>query len=165
MPSPTASGRTQDTEAGSNRLTRFIAGRRTAWVVALLPLLLAGFMFSLGEAEREEQTVDSLPAGFDITEATKMQEEATEGEDLVAIVLWTADEGEFTQAQVGELREYVGQAPLLVADDNTAAYTVRPVEDGDAAKVSDQVKDLRDELEESAPDGITAEVTGPAGLR
>ncbi|MBE7324528.1 MMPL family transporter [Nocardioides sp. Y6] len=160
-----ASERTQDPHAGTNRLTRFIAGRRSAWVVALLPLLLAGFMFSLGEAEREEQTVDSLPAGFDITEATKMQEEATEGEDLVAIVLWTADEGEFTQAQVGELREYVGQAPLLVADDNTAAYTVRPVEDGDSAGVRDQVKDLRDEVEGSSPDGVTAEVTGPAGLR
>src|SRR5690606_39087292 len=148
-PSPTASARRQDPEAGSNRLTRFIAGRRTAWIVVLLQLLLAGFMFSMAEAEREHQTVDSLPQGYDIIKATRLQEEATEGEDLVAIVLWTADEGEFTQAQVGELRDYVGRAPLLVADDNTAAYTVRPVEDGDAAKVSDQVKDLRDELEES----------------
>lgn len=155
----------QDPQAGTNRLTRFIAGRRTAWLVALIPLLLAGFLFGLGEAERELQSTDSLPEGYGITEATQLEEEATRGDDLIALLLWTADEGEFTPEQVAELREYTGQAPLLVADDNTAAYTVVPVTDGPSEVIREQVGDLRDDLAENSPDGVTGEVTGPAGLR
>lgn len=155
----------QHHQIGTNPITRFIAGKRTAWVVALLPLLLAGFLFAAGEAEREPLPTDDLPDGYGIAEATVMQEKATRGEDTVALLLWTADEGELSEAQLGELREYVGEGPLLVAEDGTAAYTVVPVEDGSSSQVRGAVEELRDDLASSSPDGVTGEVTGPAGLR
>ena len=48
---------------------QIITGRRTAWLVALLPLVLAALVILfVGEAERQATATDSLPAGLDSTE-------------------------------------------------------------------------------------------------
>src|SRR5690606_13121604 len=94
---------------GTNRVTRFITGKRTAWIVALLPLLLGGFLISMGEAERPISAANALPDGFGVTEATILQEELTEGDASTAILLWTADEGAMSESQIAELREWTGE--------------------------------------------------------
>ncbi|QCX26141.1 MMPL family transporter [Nocardioides jishulii] len=150
---------------GTNRVTRFIAGRRTAWIVALLPLLFAGWVISLGEAEAPTDPSLSLPDGYGITQATDLEERLTTEESSAAILLWTADSGELSEQQLGELRKAVGKGPFVVAEDRSAVYTVVPVDAQDSSEIREQVKDLRAEVKADAPDGVSGSVTGPAAIQ
>ena len=147
-----------------------IAGRRTAWAVALVPLLLAvAVMTGLGEAERDATSTDSLPDGYDSTAGTALLDELPEESTTAAVVLFTADEGELAPGQVDELRAAAGElgAPedsLLPSEDGTAAIAVVPVPSGSATEVADEVGDLRDRADQLAPDGVTGQVTGPAAV-
>ena len=52
---------TPSTSRGS-ALARFITGRRTAWLVALVPIVLAVLVIGVvPEGEREARATDSLP--------------------------------------------------------------------------------------------------------
>lgn len=152
--------------SGTNSFSRLVTARRTAWVFALLPLLLAGlFMGFVGEADRPVGVTDNLPAGFDSTEAAVLSAEISDGEASAAITLWTADNGTLTEAQLTELRELAGQAPFIVADDAAAAYTIAPVQASTSEETRAAVADLRKQIAEDAPNGVTAALTGPAAFK
>ncbi|MEI5672701.1 MULTISPECIES: MMPL family transporter [unclassified Nocardioides] len=142
---------------------RLITGRRTAWLVALLPLLLAGVVLGLvGEGERDRSPLDSLPAGLDSTLGTELQERLPAADSSVAIVLVTADAGRLDQAALDAVPV---ESELTVSDDQTAAIAVVPVETDDGGNTSDAVADLRASLDEALPDGVTGQVTGPAAIQ
>lgn len=142
---------------------RLITGRRTAWLVALLPLLLAGVVLGLvGEGERDRSPLDSLPTGLDSTLGTALQERLPAADSSVAIVLVTADEGRLDQAALDAVPV---ESELTVSDDGTAAIAVVPVETDDGGNTSDAVADLRASLDEALPDGVTGQVTGPAAIQ
>ncbi|MDT9593153.1 MMPL family transporter [Nocardioides zeae] len=144
-----------------------VVGRRTAWLVALLPLLLAGLLIGLvGEGERERTPLDGLPAGLDSTYAAELAEELPESDGSVAVVLFTADSIADEQGALEQLTsELTGGAPTLqVAEDDTAAIAVVPVDASSATEVGEQVTELRDRLASDVPDGVEAQVTGPAGI-
>ncbi len=83
---------------------RFVAGRRTAWLVALVPILLALAVIALvPEGERDTSPVDTLPAGADSTFAVELADQLPEDDGQVAIVLWTAESGEIDQAAQQDL--------------------------------------------------------------
>ncbi|MCF6378397.1 MMPL family transporter [Nocardioides KLBMP 9356] len=184
----------------TSRAARFIAGRRTAWLVALVPLLIAIAVLALvPEGERDASPTDTLPAGADSTLAVELADRLPEDEGQVAIVLWTADSGELDRAaqeaitqQAVELLEksadesgtaggdtggpppgagesgqsgQSGQSPVVVAEDGTAAFLALPVTSSSATDNIDKVEDLRSELRADAPDGVTVQVTGPAGIQ
>lgn len=148
--------------------------RRTAWLVALLPLLVAvALIVGLGEGERERTSLDNLPEGYDSTLGTELRDQLPEEDASVAVVLWTSDEGELAQdavAELGRQAEALGAVPagptgpVTVAEDGTAAIAVVPVESSSATDNSDKVTELRDTLEADRPDGVTSQVTGPAAV-
>ncbi|QIG43014.1 MMPL family transporter [Nocardioides anomalus] len=147
-----------------------LTGRRTAWLVALLPLLFAGALIGLlGEAEHDARSTDALPRGADSTLAAQLRDRLPADDASVAIVLWTADEGALSQAQLGALQQQatgLGQDVALVpAQDGTAALAVVPVEATSATQNADRVDALRTDLDRGAPDGVTAQVTGPAAVQ
>ncbi len=147
-----------------------LVGRRTAWLVALVPLLLAGALIGLwGEADRDAGPTDSLPRGADSTLATELRDQLPAEDSSVAIVLWTADEGQLSADQLaalGEQANVIGsQAPLVPAEDGTAALAVVPVQATTATENADKVTELRRTLETDRPDGVTAQVTGPAAVQ
>lgn len=150
--------------------TTVITGRRTAWVVALVPLLLAVLALALlGEGEREQLPTDSLPHGMDSTTATELSAELGEQDSDVAVVLFAADSGELSAEQRSGIEaavSEVGSAPqsLTVAEDGTAAFVVVPIESESSTDTIDLVQDLRTQLEDVTPDGVSASVTGPAGI-
>ncbi|KRB76445.1 hypothetical protein ASE01_15900 [Nocardioides sp. Root190] len=156
------------------RFATAITARRAAAVVAVLPLLLALVLIGfLGEGERDQRPTDSLPRDLDSTLATQLATELGEksGEDDqdVAIILFDADE-ELTADQVTDIEQAVsavGAAPqqLSVATDRTAAFVVVPVAAASATDTIDAVDELRTTLEREVPDGVNAQVTGPAGIQ
>ena len=168
----------------SPALARFVAGRRTAWLVALVPLLVAIAVLALvPEGERDAKATDTLPAGADSTLAVELADQLPDDEGQVAIVLWTADSGELDGAVQDDLTQQAvallqnsggaggapaggaGESPVVVAEDGTAAFVAVPVTSSSATDNIDQVEDLRADLRADAPDGVTVQVTGPAGIQ
>ena len=168
----------------SPALARFVTGRRTAWLVALVPLLVAIAVLALvPEGERDASATDSLPAGADSTSAVELADRLPDDEGQVAIVLWTADSGELDQGVQSDLTQQAvallkesgggapeaaggsGQSPVVVAKDGTAAFVAVPVTSSSATDNIDKVEDLRTDLRADTPEGVTVQVTGPAGIQ
>lgn len=150
-----------------HRVAALITGKRSAWAVIVLGLVLIGFVMSLGAGTRQATPTDSLPRGYDSTAAAELREQLPEQDGTQALVLFTADEGTIDKAELPELAKAAGlgeDATVVPSEDGTAAITFVPIETTDSPKIRDAVRDLRAELGERTPDGITAEVTGPAGI-
>jgi RND superfamily putative drug exporter len=151
---------------------RFVTGRRTAWLVALVPLLLA--VLAIGfvpEGQHDAKATDTLPKGADSTLAVQLAERLPDDEGQVALVLWTSD-GELSEADTAALTKQAaglveeGQGPpLLVSDDKTAALAVVPVTSSSNTDNIDKVTELRDQLRAETPDGLDVQVTGPAAIQ
>ena len=151
-------------------MIRALIGRRTAWLVALLPLLFAGALIGLvGEADRDAGATDSLPRGADSTQAAELRDALPAEDSSVAIVLWSAADGQLTADQLTALQEQAtglgAPAPLVPSEDGTAALAVVPVQAASATQNADLVGDLRDQLREGRPDGVEVAVTGPAAVQ
>ncbi|GAB2868748.1 MMPL family transporter [Nocardioides pacificus] len=94
----------------ADAVTGFITGRRTAAIVALVPILAAVAMLGfLGEGERDAASTDSLPRDADSTLATELRDQLPEEDSSVAIVLWTAKEGELSAGALEELTSTAGE--------------------------------------------------------
>ncbi|MGV1003567.1 MAG: MMPL family transporter [Candidatus Nanopelagicales bacterium] len=150
--------------------TGFATSARTAWILALLPILLGGVLMGvLGEAERDRLPTDQLPRGYDSTGAVALADELPEAEGSTAVVVFSADEGQLTPAQLGAaggvLQSISGAAPVLIpAEDGTAALGILTLDAKSASEVSDEVGQVRSKLAAGLPAGVTAQVTGPAGI-
>lgn len=202
---------------------------RWSWVVAILGMALAiGMVVGVGQAEREATALDSLPAGFESTEAQALLDELPEEGNKTAVVLFTVEDGDITEklpelahvladvapsaaeppeagegmggppagaedttetgapegegdggppesAGAGGPPEGAGEGgpppgvaeggfPVIPSEDGTAALGVLSVDAPTAIDARDVVKELREALNAAVPEGVTAQVTGPAGI-
>lgn len=148
----------------------FATGRRTAWILALLPILLGlALIGAVGPGERDRLPTDQLPVGFDSTRAVELAQELPDTDSSVAVVVFSAEQGTLTPEQLGALggltSSLTGGPPALVpAQDGTAALAIVPVTATSATEVADAVGQLRTELAAEVPPGVIAQVTGPAGI-
>ncbi|HSX68901.1 MMPL family transporter [Nocardioides sp.] len=155
---------------GAGRLATRLVAPRTAWLVALLPLLLAFVALGLlGEGERTQRATDSLPRGLDSTAATELAEKIGSEGDAVAIALFTADSGTLGDQLTGirAAAEAAGAVPasLTVAEDGSAAFAVVAVSASSATETAERVAEVRESLTDAAPPGVSASVTGPAAIQ
>ncbi len=190
-----------------SRLLDAVLRPRRALVVPVVGVLLALFaIIGVGEAEREPTPTDALPDGYASTEVTAALEAFPQGDDSVAIVLFSADSalsraqleaaqdlfvevaGDFSdpsaEAGAGADRETGSGADagagspagsgaptgdpttaLVPSEDGTAAIGVIGVQGAGATEVAATVGDLREALDADVPDGVTAQVTGPAAIQ
>lgn len=151
----------------ADRIAAFLTGRKSAWAVLLLGLVLAGLVFGMGQAERSVSPTDSLPEGSDSAVAAQLRDELPDEESVGALILFTADEGEIDKSQLPALAQATGMpdAQVIPSEDGTAAMAFVPIDETSNVGIRDAVRDLRADLDEAAPDGITAQVTGPAGVQ
>ncbi|WP_243058366.1 MMPL family transporter [Nocardioides sp. SR21] len=146
-------------------LAPIITGRRTAWLFALLPILLAvALIGGVGEAEHATDSRDNLPENADSTSAAYLLDELPDEATEAAIVLWTADFGKLSETALGEIEDQA-EGELIPSKDGTAVFTVIPIEGGNADDIGEKVDALREDLRADAPDGVSVGVTGPAGIR
>jgi putative drug exporter of the RND superfamily len=143
--------------------------RRAGWVRVLLAIAIAGLVLGgWGEAERDASPADTLPDGFDSREVAVQLDQGETQDSQLAIVLFTADEGELSKAALAELSDAYPPGPqgpsILVAEDGTAALHFDTIDGSDVVARKDAVEKLRGEVADLAPDGVTAQVTGPAGI-
>ncbi|MGJ6979748.1 MMPL family transporter [Aestuariimicrobium soli] len=153
------------------RIAALITRRWVAGVLALVALLGAGAVVGLvGQATKPDGTLTALPVGSDSLAAAELRQQLPDEQGSAAVVLFSRD-GTLTaadkQAIEGTARSLPGATgmPPQFSEDGTAAVVVVPVEAGDAARTADVVERLRSEARANLPDGVSAQVTGPAAIQ
>lgn len=157
-------------------IIRLITGARSAWVVALLGVLLAaGVVAGVGQAERDPSPLDGLPAGYDSTAGQELLGDLPDEGGSVAVVLFTVEDGQIATrlpdlgqalTQVAPEGSTPAQAgpPLVPAEDGSAALGILELQTPTSSAARDAVVALRADLAAAVPDGVTAQVTGPAAI-
>ena len=158
-------------------IARLITAARTGWLVALVGLLLGvGLIAGLGEAEHTTTPVEQLAAGSDSAQAAQLRDRLPDKDSSTAIVLLTTEDGSrLDRATLGGLAKAVtpylpegatrGAPAVIPSEDGQAAIGIVPIDTADASETKEKVEALRADLATSTPDGIRAEVTGPAGIQ
>ncbi|NUO36552.1 MAG: MMPL family transporter [Dermatophilaceae bacterium] len=146
---------------------------RRWWAVAIVILALAGAMgvtSAIGEATRTAASTDQLPVGSDSAKAAELRDRLPESDGSTAVVLFTRAGGTLSSADVAAIENRArqlpggGRIPLQRSDDGSAALAVVPVAAESATETSKSVADIRSTAEQGLPDGVTAQVTGPAAI-
>ena len=158
------------------QVRRLIVGRASA----LVSLLLLGFgillIVGVGQASHTPAVDDQLPRGYDSTRVARIQEQLPQRDTSTAVVLFTSKQGPLDRSQLAELGSVVEglsvpkvtvprQGALVPSQDGEAAASILSIGTTGASATADVVGDLRDRLDEQAPDGVRAEVTGPAAIQ
>lgn len=149
-------------------LSRILTRRLAPWI-ALVPLVLAIVAIgTFGDGERNELSTDTLPAGTQSAQSVALMDQLPETDDA-AVVVFESSSGRFDTDALRQLQELAGSlgavpggtGAVTVAEDGTAALAAVPLGASTTEESTRAVKDLRTELADSAPDGVTARVTGP----
>ena len=155
---------------------RTVADRITRkwWAVAIVVFALAGAMGVVGawgEATRTASSTDALPIGSDSARALALRERLPEAEGSTAVVVFSRESGTLSAADVAAAQARLtglpgaGRAPVQRSEDGTALLAVVPVAAKDATATAAAVKDIRAVVKADLPDGVTAQVTGPAAVQ
>jgi hypothetical protein len=100
--------------------------RGVAWAVVIAALLAAGLLLGVvGKATHDPASTDDLPEGYDSTTVAALLEDLPAAEGSVAVVLFAADDGELSQAELERLtRTYVAtRAPASTPASGSASGT------------------------------------------
>jgi len=159
-----------------HRLTRFIAGRRTSWIVLAVALLAAAAVFALGSgSEKETAPGVGLPASAESELVAAAQESLPGADSTSALLVFSRDGDELTEADLDavaaasvDLAEFSTEGfvpPPTISDDGTAALVVVPLEaESDVTAQADRAAELRATANADLPSGLTALLTGAEGF-
>jgi len=153
------------------RFSARLTSRRGAWTALAIGLIAMIALFGLfGRAEAPESSAQA-PAGAESTRVAELLTQFPDaGRQSVLVVASRDDGAELTEADLSELSALVpvldegsdaATSEPLVSDDGEAAVLVTPIETGATnAENAAVLKQLRAELADHAPDGLTLQVTG-----
>jgi RND superfamily putative drug exporter len=159
-----------------HRLTNFITGRRTSWIVLAVAFLAAGAMFALGSGSEEETAPGvGLPASAESQQVAVAQEELPSADATSALLVFSRDGDELTEADLeavaaasADLADLSAEGfvpPASISEDGTAALLVVPLElETDVAAQAERAQELRDTANADLPTGLTALLTGAEGF-
>src|SRR5512141_57173 len=153
------------------RFAHLITRKWVAGLLALFAILGTGAVIGLvGQAESPATGTAALPNGTDSRAAAELRDQLPEEEGSAAVVVYSSDQP-LTQDELALVQERartlpgVTGAPPVVAEDGTAATVFVPVTTKDAVETADVVTDLRAAAKADLPEGLTAQVTGPAAIQ
>ncbi|MFC7491701.1 MULTISPECIES: MMPL family transporter [unclassified Knoellia] len=152
-------------------LARLITRKWVAGLLALVALVGAGAVIGvLGQAERGPTATAALPIGSDSRAAADLSATLPEAEGSAAVVLFSIDRPlapdalALVQERARSLPGASG-APPVISQDRTAATVFVPVLANDATQTAEVVTELRAAAKAGLPDGLLAQVTGPAAIQ
>jgi putative drug exporter of the RND superfamily len=160
----------------ASRIARFITGRRSKYVVALLAVLVAAALASqAGKVQYTSDPAVLLPEGAESVRALRAIERFPSGDVTPAVIVVSRRDG-LTAAdreRLGALHEQIGRerlpgagraSPPEVSDDGTAAVLVVPFTGVEEEALVDAVATLRERTAALERAGLEAYVTGGAGF-
>ncbi|TQS39522.1 MMPL family transporter [Cryptosporangium phraense] len=152
-------------------MTDLVTGRRSAWLLLLLAILLSGAIVALGgSAETSNEPTASLPSSAESAKVAELQKRLPSGQTNPALILYTRDGEPLTNADrakiAADAQAMRAGSPPIYSPERTAALLAVPLPaDLDNDVVIDRVEKLRQQARADQPDGLTAQVTGGAGFR
>ena len=153
------------------RFAHLITRKWVAGLLALFAILGAGAVIGLvGQAESPATGTAALPNGTDSRAAAELRDQLPQEEGSAAVVVYSSDEP-LTPDELALVEERARSlpgatgSPAVVAEDGTAATVFVPVTTKDAVETADVVTDLRAAAKADLPEGLTAQVTGPAAIQ
>ncbi len=157
-------------------ISALIVHPKRSWLVALLVAILGVLIIgALGQAERTTGATDALPEGADSTKVVELSEELPQDAGSSAVVLFSSDAPLDAATQATLTETFMGLLPsdaapagppgLTLSEDGTAAFGIIPVTVKGATEIAEVVKDIRKQVDADLPDGVTAQVTGPAAIQ
>ncbi|GAA0263237.1 MMPL family transporter [Cryptosporangium japonicum] len=151
-------------------MPEIVTGRRSAWLVLLLAVLLSGLVIAFGgSAENSNEPTAALPSSADSSQVAELQKKLPSGETNPALILYARDGAPLTQADTtaidADAKAFKGSPPIYSPDRTAALVAVPFAADLENDVVIDRVTDLREKAKADLPDGLTAQVTGGAGFR
>jgi RND superfamily putative drug exporter len=154
------------------QVAKRITARWWAGTIAVIAILAAGVVIGfVGEADRSPGATDALAEGSDSAAAVQLRERLPKADGSTAIVLFSRDGTPFSEADTGLVQERARSlpgasgAPAVTSEDGTAAIVVVPVAVNDNAGIADAVAGIRAAAKADLPQGLTAQVTGPAAVQ
>ncbi|MGL5816235.1 MAG: MMPL family transporter [Phycicoccus sp.] len=154
-----------------HRVATTITRRWVAGLLALCALLASVALIAVvGQAEQPAAGATSLPADTDSRAAAELLDRIPEAEGSSAVVLFSRDAERLSDDDLALVRERAGALPgatgqpPAVSEDGTAVVVVVPVDGSSATSTGEAVGELRSEARAGLPDGLSAQVTGPAGI-
>jgi RND superfamily putative drug exporter len=149
-----------------------ITARWWAGTIALIAIVGASLVMGLlGEADRSPGATDALAVGSDSAAAVELRERLPKADGSTAIVLFSREGAPLTAADTALVQKRsrslpgASGAPAVPSDDGTASIVVVPVAVNDNAGIAAAVADIRAAAKADLPDGLTAQVTGPAAVQ
>lgn len=149
-----------------------ITRRPWALLITLIGILGAGALIGLlGPAERDASRLDSLPIGSDSAAAAQLADRLPASDALSAVIIFSRDGQTLQPADLTFAADRMAQlsrtspGPLIPSEDGTAVIGVTEVGAQDASAVGEVVKSIRSTISTDLPDGLSAQVTGPAAVQ
>jgi len=140
-------------------------------LLSLALLLIAlGVMFGLAPAETNRKGTDQLPVGSQSAALAEAQDRLPDQDGSTAIVLFSSEDKLSPQA-IGALQKKAAalsgsdKVPAIPSEDGTAVFVPVRVEGVGASQLESGVTSLREKSRQGLPEGVTAQVTGPAAIQ
>ena len=140
-------------------------------IALALLLFLAGLLIAgmVKPPEPARSATDALAAGSQSARAAEIGKQLPAKDTSTAVVLFSSDSRISPQALgqlAGKARELGGQkAPFIPAKDGTAVTVPITLDGVGASGLKTKVDDLRSKAKSGLPQGVSAQVTGPAAIQ
>ncbi|MGZ0211336.1 MAG: MMPL family transporter [Actinomycetales bacterium] len=159
-----------------SRLRTFITARKTSWIVLVAALLAAGAIFAAGSGNAEGALPGvGLPDSAESAQAAAAAENLPGADSTVALLVYTRDGAELTDADVAAITTATGTLadlsaegfvpPPSFSDDGTTALVTVPLDKlSEAGEQAERADAIRAEANADLPDGLSALLSGPEGF-
>ncbi len=158
------------------KITEFVSGKRTSWIVLVLAGLAASLIFALGSGLSGETSPGSgLPDSAESSKVSELQKNLPGADSTSAIVVFSRDGKTLTAEDiqaVGESAKALSEfaegnfvPPPTVSEDKTVAIVAVPLTvESDVSAQESRADDIRKTANENLPDGLKALLSGPEGF-
>jgi RND superfamily putative drug exporter len=159
------------------RLTDFITGRRTSWIVLVGAFLVVGAIFALGSGGKSNTSPGvGLPDTAESARVAAAQQDLPGADTTSAIFVYSRSGETLTDADLTAITAASGTLakdfakggfvpPATISDDKTAALVVVPLDKiDDVAKQATRADDMRKAANADLPSGLKGLLTGAEGF-
>lgn len=156
-------------------IARRLTSRGWAAAIALLAVIGSGLVIGLvGTAERTAAPTDTYPIGSDSRSAVELAQSLPGTDSVAAVVVFSRETDKLTVTDLSYVKDRLTAAgsiegvkaagPAIPSQDGTATVATLTIDGTSTTVARDKVEEIRKALAVGRPDGVSAQVTGPAGI-
>ncbi|MGV8849679.1 MAG: MMPL family transporter [Propionibacteriaceae bacterium] len=156
-------------------ISRVLTARGWAAAIALLAVIGSGLVIGLiGSAEHAAVPTDTFPIGSDSRAAIELAQSLPGTDSVAAVIVFSRDTDKLSPGDLTYIKDRLAAAgsisgvkaagPAIPSQDGTASVGTLTIDGTSTTGARDKVAEIRTALSQGRPDGLSAQVTGPAGI-